>query len=112
MLKRIPFYKIVVPVLAVNLLLVLLVILMQRSLPPVIPLFYGQPAGERELAKSIWPMIPAVVSLVLVVINVGLTKLVGDNFLQRALVGAIVAVTTLSTITIIKIMFLVGNLPI
>lgn len=109
-IRKIPFYQIVLPALIINSMLIVLIAVSGNFLPPEIPLFYGQPVSTAQLAPTLWLALPAGVSLLLVGINTTLTKIVEDNFLAKALVGALIATTVLSTITIIKIIFLVGNL--
>ena len=77
-------------------------------LPPEIPLFYGAPIGEEQLAKSIFCPLPAVISLLVFLINFLISKTVSSVFIKKALNSASYVVFILATITLIKIFFLVG----
>lgn len=85
-----------------------LILLLQHRLPPQIPLFYGNPAGEEQLVGRIWLILPPIVSVLITAINSAGCILIKDSYLQKVLIGTTIAVTTLSTITIAKILFLVG----
>jgi uncharacterized protein YqhQ len=89
---------------------ILLALLAQKILPPQIPLFYGLPESEGQLASALQLIIPGVFSLTITVFNFGLLTLVKDNFLQKALLLASLLAGIFALITTIKIIFLVGSL--
>jgi len=93
-----------------NILVVVFVIIIQNNLPPVVPLYYGRPEAADQLAPKILLILPAVFAIVVVILNMSLAKIVRDSFLKQVLIALTVVVTLLSTITIVKIVFLVGNL--
>lgn len=80
----------------------------QSALPPVVPLFYGLPAGEEQLAQTALLAIPAVIALLLIASNFLLLRVSRDKFLQNVLLSTMVVITALSTITIAEIIFLIG----
>lgn len=88
----------------------LFVLLMQRVLPPEVPLFYGLPQGEEQLAKPIFLLIPAGLSLLIIFINLFLAKVIKDDFLKKVLAIASLVVAIFAAITTFKIIFLVGNI--
>ena len=77
-------------------------------LPPEIPLFYGAPIGEAQLAKSFLFPVPSIISLLVFSINFIVSKAVVSDFIKKALNSASIFVFILSAITLIKIFFLVG----
>lgn len=96
------------PILAINLVVILLVFAAKSVLPPLVPLFYGLPTGEEQLASSTFLITPALTSIAVVLVNAFLARVVKNNFLQRVLLGISWATAALSTITIIRIIWLVG----
>ena len=96
--------------LAINLLLIVTVVLARNALPPLLPLFYGAPSGEDQLARQGFLVLPLIMVTAISIINILLSRIVSDLFLQRILFGFTVVTTLLSTITVIRIMLLVGHL--
>ncbi len=109
-LNKIPFKNTDFTLLLINLLLIILIVFARRFLPPVVPLFYGQPQGREQLAKSTFLVIPPLIALLVVAINTSIIFFMKNKFLQKVLLGLAIMTTVLSTITIVKIIFLVGNL--
>lgn len=106
---NIPFNNVVILVLFVNLAVISLVLLIQVFLPPEIPLFYGMPEGEKQLAPSLALTIPSVASLLILLINLAITFFTENIFLKKTLILTTVGTTLLSLITTVKIAFLVGS---
>ncbi len=104
-----PFKNYAVASLFVNILIILLVILAQRFLPPEVPLFYGLAEGEDQLAPRLFLLIPSLASLVVLTINSLISSRVEDTFIKKALILAAIGTTFFAAITTLKIMFLVGS---
>lgn len=102
--------KIVLICLVTNALVVTLVLIFQKNLPPVVPLFYGLPQSEAQLAPSYALSLPPLISLIIVGVNTLIGKLLKNSFLQNVLIALIIATTAFSTITVVKIFFLVGQI--
>jgi len=102
--------KIISPCLLINFLVVVFIFFVMSKLPPVIPLFYGSPEGETQLAPQTFLFIPPLICLVITLVNSMISRLLKDEFLQKVLIGAIYTTTILSTITVVKIVFLIGNI--
>ena len=94
----------------INLLVALGVVLFQNHLPPVVPLFYGRPLGEEQLAQQIFLILPPAIASLLCVLNFLISPIFNDKFLKNMLIGLGVVATLLSSITVIKISLLVGSL--
>lgn len=92
----------------VNLVLILLVLVLARRLPPQIPLFYGLPVSDRQLAPNYLLFIPAVVSILIILLNTSLSFSVKNEFLKKTLIVAAIASVLFPLITIVKIIALVG----
>ncbi len=94
----------------VNLLIILGILLLQSHLPPVVPLFYGLPYGDEQLANTWALIIPPLVALSFIGINIFIGKTSKDEFIKQILVGLTIATTALSTITVVRIILLVGQI--
>lgn len=108
-MDKIPLKNCVLAGGAINLLTVIFVILTQGRLPPQVPLFYGLPLGEGQLTKPIFLSTPAILSSVIILINLLFSRLVKDDFLKKSFAVAGLATATFAAITTFKIIFLVGN---
>ena len=105
--KSIPSLTIIFFVL--NLAIIFAIVLIKDFLPPVVPLFYGLPTGEEQLVASMFLTLPAIIASLITIINTVLIKLIPDDFLHKILLGIIITSFSLSTITIVKIVTLVGS---
>ncbi len=103
------FQKLAVFTITFNLVVALLVLLFQNTLPPVVPLLYGLPVSSAQLAPSLALVIPPLVAAFLGVLNLMTVKATKDKFLEKLLAGLSIAITALAAITVIKIFLLVGH---
>ena len=108
-IDSIPFWKPSGYIFVFNLLVILFIVLFESKLPPEIPLYYGRPKGDEQLAKSLYLLIPPIFSAVVVVVNLAIMKLAIQEFLQKILLGVAFLITILSTITVAKIFLLVSS---
>lgn len=109
LLPSIPFRQYLAVAFAVNLLVILAVVLLKNSLPPVVPLFYGLPRGAEQLGTRTMLALPALISTSIIVVNTILIIQIDNPFLQKVFLALIITSTALSTITVIKIIALVGS---
>ena len=109
LLAGLPFSNFVYASFVVNLLLIVFVLTIQRWLPPQVPLFYGMAEGEGQLSQSIFLTIPALAAIGITIVNIVISLGVKDTFIKKALIVAGLAATFLATITVVKIVFLVGS---
>ncbi len=79
-------------------------------LPPEVPLFYGLAQGENQLAPSGLLVLPILVSVVFLITNTLLTFTTSDDFLRKVLAVSGVATIIFSTITVLRIVLLVGSI--
>ncbi|MEJ2441565.1 MAG: hypothetical protein P8Y06_01440 [Patescibacteria group bacterium] len=86
-----------------------MVVLVQIFLPPQIPLFYGLPEGEAQLAPSLSLIIPSLVSLVIMITNITISYFLKDEILKKFLITTAIGVSIFSIVTTIKIVLLVGS---
>ena len=92
----------------VNLVLILLVLVLAKRLPPQVPLFYGLPISEGQLVPNYLLFIPAVVSILIILLNTFLSFSVKNEFLKKTLIVSAIASVLFPLITIVKIISLVG----
>ena len=109
LLASLPFSNWVYTSFVVNLLLVVFVLTIQRWLPPQVPLFYGMAEGEGQLSRSIFLTVPALAAIGITIVNIFISLGVKDAFIKKTLIVAGLAATFLATITVVKIVFLVGS---
>jgi hypothetical protein len=107
--KKIPYTKLLYTSLAANLLLILFMFFFRGNIPPEVPLFYGFPEGESQLAQKNSLVLPSLISIVVIIINSLIAYLTKDEFVKKTLVIVSFAITFLSVVTTVKIVFLVGS---
>jgi hypothetical protein len=88
--------------------LALSIILLKNFLPPLVPLFYGLPAGEEQLTSTLGLLIAPGVSSLMTIVNLCISFWVKDDFIKKILAISTTALALLATITVIKIILLVG----
>lgn len=106
----IPYSKYVATILGVNILLSILVLLLQDNIPPTVPLFYGRPRGNEQLAPQLFLLLPPGIAILVTALNTIFAVITEDKFIRKVLIGIAFAATLLSTITVIKIVLLVGSI--
>jgi hypothetical protein len=110
MWKKVIFKNYFLAAIIINFTTALSVILLRDFLPPLVPLFYGRPAGVAQLTNTFGLLIAPGVSFLIIVLNLGTSLLVKDDFLRKALAVSATIISLLTTITVIKIILLVGFL--
>lgn len=106
--KNLPYKGYFYTSLGLDVATIVIVILTKGFLPPVAPLLYGRPEGASQLIPSIGLIIAPSTALVITLINIFLTKPVKDKFLQQILIVSTFLISLLTTITVLKVIFLVG----
>ncbi|MFC1710515.1 hypothetical protein ACFL0F_02560 [Patescibacteria group bacterium] len=108
--SKVPFAVFVLASFVLNILVIMLVFVISRFLPPEVPLLYGFPEGQDQLVSTYYLAIPSLVSLVITIINLILSSFVSDSLSKNALVFTSLVLTLFSFITTVKIIFLVGSI--
>ena len=101
--------KTVVALAIINIAIIVLVFIINKQLPPELPLFYGLAYGKEQLALSHYLVIPSVVALIIILVNTVISYFLEDSFLKTTLLITDFAVTFFSIITTIKIVLLIGS---
>ena len=106
-----PFRGFFLTCLILNVVFSLLVLLLQKSLPPVVPLMYGLPVGEEQLVPRIALAGPSALAFLIAMVNAFGAKASKNPFIEKVLVGLTIVVTSLAIVTTLKVFFLVAALP-
>ena len=107
--SAIPYRKLSLSLVLINIAIITLVYNLTYYLPPEIPLYYGAAEGVDQLASSNMLILPGFISLLIILTNLTLSVLINSDFIKKALILGAVVATFFSTITIIKIFFLIGS---
>ena len=105
-----PFLKLAYAGFLIGIATIVFVILFRNNLPPEVPLFYGSPRGQDQLSPELGLLIPSLISITIVFVNTTLAHLTKDDFLAKTLIVASFIAILFSTITTLKIVFLVGSI--
>ena len=108
--SNLPLKNLFVTSLIINLVLVVLSLGAKFILPPEIPLFYGLPKNEDQLAPAIYLFLPSLISIFITIANMVIATAINSNYLKRTLAFASISITILSIIATYKIVFLVGSI--
>lgn len=106
--KSLPFQEYTTISLILSIVTIFVTLLLRSKLPPIVPLFYGRPVGEGQLVPTLGLIIAPGGALIFTLINTFLAILSKDEFLKKTLVLTSFLVSLLLSITVIKIIFLVG----
>jgi hypothetical protein len=101
--------KTLILIAGLNIVTLIVIYVSWSKIPPLIPLYYGNPTGGEQLGPSRGLFIPPSFVLVSLLTAILITKAYKDDFLEKLLVMSLCVLTTLSTVTVLKILFLVGN---
>lgn len=107
---KIPFKNGVKIILILNTIVIFLVLLLLKLLPPQIPLFYGLAEGEEQLASDWMLILPCLVSLTIIIINLVIALNLKDEFFKKILVLTGITAGIFAIVTVVKIFFLVGGI--
>ena len=108
MWKNLPYKGCVYFSLALNILLISIILILKRFLPPIVPLFYGLPDGVEQLTPYFGLILAPIIGLVITFVNIFISNTIRDVFLKKALIISSAFISLLLAITITKIILLVG----
>lgn len=108
-LSKIPFRNLIFLSLIINLVALALVIVLQRHLPPQVPLFYGLPKTKEQLANSSSLIIPSIVAIGIMLLNILISQITNEEFFKKTLILTGTVSAFLSIITTVKIIILIGS---
>lgn len=108
-MAKIPLPKIFFASLAIGAVEIALVLLLQSKLPPEVPLYFGLPEGELQVTPSLALVIPGLLSIGVCLLNLSLTFIFTEGYLKKSLVLTSFAFSVFTTVSTLKIIFLVGS---
>ena len=108
MLKKLPLRNYVYSALALDFAVALTVLLVKGNLPPVVPFLYGRPVGVGQLVSAYGLLIAPITAAIITIINIVLASYIRDEFIKKIFSVASLFVSILATVTVIKIVLLVG----
>lgn len=79
-------------------------------LPPEVPVFYSRPWGKDQLANQTWLFLPPLASMAIFLVNFAWARFFAkeNEFLSKLLIFGGFVVIILSSLTLIRILLLVG----
>lgn len=85
------------------------IIVFWQKLPPQVPLFYGKPWGEEQLASPIFLLLPLLAAGIFLAINTLFVSFLEESvFLKRALILAAAVSSILASIAVVRVLFLIS----
>lgn len=94
----------------INLFLIIGIFLLQKKLPPELPLFYGLPEGKDQLVKIDLFILPPLLAIGFSLTHFLIYKNVEDKFIKEVLIYSLLFLSFFSLVAILKVVFLVGNI--
>lgn len=89
---------------------VILLLWRYPKLPPLVPIWFGKPWGIDRLAHPLWLVLLPIGSLIILIINTTLSRILTRDMLifTQILAATALIVAILSLVTLTKILFLVS----
>lgn len=94
-----------------QILAVIVIVINKPNLPPVVPLFYGMPTGSQQLAPVNYLFLLPGLTLGIMAIAAVMAQYVHDKFIDTIMIGVMVIANILSLFSLLKILSIVGSIP-
>ena len=108
-LNEVKYTKTAAVLFVLNLILAVFVFLLNKRLPPELPILYGYSEGEKQLVSSRELVLPFVASGLIVVLNFIVTLLSKNKFVRLVLIATSFIAVIFSIVTVYKVISVVGN---
>lgn len=108
MWKNLPLKGYVYASVGLSFVSILAILILKNYLPPVVPFFYGLPVGSSQLVPTLGMLLAPGVNILIILLNIVLSNFSKDVFFKRTLIISGFFVSMLTTITVFKIIVLVG----
>jgi hypothetical protein len=105
--EGVPFRNTIALVISLNVLTFFVLALLFGKLPPMIPLLYGFPRSELQLAANYAIFLPNSIAVIITFINFGLSLLLKSDYQKKVLLFASLTISALASITALRIALLV-----
>lgn len=109
-IDKLPLKNLAVFLVIANFVVLFISFLSITILPPQIPIYFGLPANEEQIAKSYFIILPSLSAILTVFINLYLSIKISSIYIKKMLIFGTFAITALSTIATLKIIFLLGSI--
>lgn len=106
--KKIAFHNFFLAAGILDILTIIGILSVKSFLPPVIPLYYGKPAGTEQLAITNFIFIIPAIAVFVAAFNLFISSSTKDDFIKKTLAVTALIVSLMATITVAKIILLVG----
>lgn len=106
--KKTPFNGFLIAAFILDLVTMSVILLVKGYLPPIVPLLYGRPSGESQLVPTLILLAAPALSIFFIIINWLITNLITDLFAKKLLIITTFLLSLLTSITVFKIIFLIG----
>ena len=110
LVKKIPYIRYLILLVFINILTISTVLVLKNKIPPQVPLFYGYARGDAQLTNPNGLILPNAISLIFIILNSIISYFINSDYLKKVLIISSFIATLLASITVIKIIFLVGGL--
>lgn len=107
--SKLPFLKLIYISILLNVMTMLVILFLKKQIAPEIPLFYGLPEGNSQIATNEELIIPSMISLLVILTNITISAVLQNEFLKKVLIIVSLIITLLSLTTTLEIFFLIGN---
>lgn len=108
--KTLPLIPLLYIAFILNIATIILITIQRHSLPPEIPLLYGNTEGNEQITPWTYLYLPPAVSLIILFINTIYATFVKDKLIRNSLSVVSFICSLFTTIAVIKILNLVGSL--
>lgn len=108
--EKLPLKNLFIFSLISSLIFLIISLVSNLILPPQIPIFYGLPKTTEQLGKSIYIILPSLVSILITIINAVLAINIESQHQKRILAFSSLLVSILAIVTTYKIIALVGSI--
>lgn len=106
----VPLKSLFVTSFVINCIFIIISLISIIILPPEIPLFFGLPKSNSQLAVNYMIVAPSLISTFLTICNFLISLKINGQYVKKTLAFTSVSITLLNVIATLKIIFLVGSI--
>jgi hypothetical protein len=106
--KKVVFHNFFLAAGVISIIAAIGIIAAKKFLPPVVPLFFGKPSGEEQLASFWFLFLVPAVSILISGLNLFINVRAKELFTKKILAVSSLIISIMSAVTVFKIIILVG----